>query len=538
MRHILLFRLIGLFILLSFSCGDSPAANRGDVASVLDSLDMTLQHRSQFDRQKNERIARLRVQLSRTAQPARRYRLLTALFGEYGSYRYDSAYHYASRAIALADQTGNPDYAAEARCNRAFCFLSAGLFHEALEGLESVDISNVSDTTRILYYNLCTRLYYAMSDYAQSEPFFSHYVKQGNRCQETAKRLLTPYSTMWYYVVGQRQMKDAEYGNSIASFETLLRRPDVTTHDRAIVESSIGWMWTVRGDELRAVVHLARAAMADCEASVKETTALCTLAELLYKQGDYKRATRYVELSLEDANFYGARLRKIETGRVLPIIEQKNYEILASRQHWLILGIVMALLLVAALAAATVIFIRQKRSLIEARKEIGQRNLQLENIVTQLNEANKIKDEYIGNSFYSNSEQINHLEKLYKTIGRRLAARQYDNVSEMLSESSLKEERDNMYAAFDATFLKIFPHFVESYNALFPPQEQKHPGEERLTTEMRIYALIRLGISQSERIAKFLNYSVNTINTYKTRIKNRSLVDNDLFEKKIMEIGS
>ena len=504
---------------------------------VLDSLDGMLLHRSQYDRQKNDRIARLRSQLARTVSAEGRYRLLTALFDEYSSYRYDSAYSYTSKAIAIADRLNNPVYSAEARCNKAFCFLSAGLFHEALETINAIDITRLSDKTKLNFYNLSTRLYYDMSDYAQSEPLYSHYLQLGNRSQENAQKLLSPHTTLWYYVVGQRQMKDNQFDSSIASFEAMLSRPDATIHYRAIAESCLGWMWMSKGDEQRAIVHLARAAMADCESSTKETTALCTLAELLYKQGDYKRAERYVQLSLEDANFYGARLRKIETGRVLPIIEQKNYEILASRQHWLILGIVMALLLVAALTAATIIFIHQKRSLLEARREISKRNQQLLDIVGQLNEANKIKDEYIGNSFYYNSEQINKLEKLYKTFSRRLAAKQYDSLRDMLSESSLKEERDNMYDAFDATFLKIFPNFVDSYNALFPEQEQKHPGEGKLTTEMRIYALIRLGISQSERIAKFLNYSVNTINTYKTRIKNKSLVDNDLFEQKIMAIG-
>lgn len=513
------------------------AASVDDVRSLLDSLDVTLEHRSQFDKQKQGRIARLRIRLAHASKPEDCYRVLTSLFEEYSSYRYDSAYYYTEKSIAIADQLGNADHSAESRCNLAFCFLSAGLFHESLQTLEAIDITKVTDSTKILYYNLCTRLYYDMSDYAVTEPFYSQYVRLGNSSQENASLLLAPHSTLWYYVVGQRQMKDKKYDSSIASFEAMLGKSDVSVHYRAIAESCLGWMWMLKGDDQRAVIHLARSAMADCQSSTKETTALCTLAELLYKQGDYKRASRYVELSLDDANFYGARLRKIETGRVLPIIEQKNYEILASRQHLLILGIVLALLLVAALTAATIIFIKQKRSLIETRHELSKRNRLLEQMVSQLNEANKIKDEYIGNSFYYNSEQISKVEKLYRTISRRLAAKQYDCLREMLSESSLKKERDNMYEAFDATFLKIFPHFVESYNALFPEEDRKHPAEGRLTTEMRIYALIRLGINQSERIAMFLNYSVNTINTYKTRVKNKSTVDNNLFEKKIMEIG-
>jgi putative regulatory protein susR len=153
-----------------------------------------------------------------------------------------------------------------------------------------------------------------------------------------------------------------------------------------------------------------------------------------------------------------------------------------------------------------------------------------------LEEVNKIKDEYIGRSFYINSEYINKVEKLYRTIDRKLMTRRIEDLRSSLKESELIAERKSMFVDFDETFLKLFPHFIEKYNELFDDPDSKCLDPKQLTTEMRIFALIRLGITDSERIATFLNYSVHTINTYKTRVKNRSHIDNDKFEGYIMKI--
>jgi hypothetical protein len=284
--------------------------------------------------------------------------------------------------------------------------------------------------------------------------------------------------------------------------------------------------------------YLEEAAECDLISSTKETTALRGLAELLYKNGDIKHATSYVQFSLDDANFYDARQRKIEVGEILPIIEQNRYNIVKSQRNILIGGVTLTTILVIIILVAFLVIYRQKKELQTIRNLISEHNKQLCITNNQLKEANKIKDEYIGNSFYINAEFIEKGERLYRMVDRKIKAHQFDDLRNALKESTLNQERDYMYAAFDATFLKIFPNFVVDYNALFPEEERKRPENEySLTTEMRIFALIRLGISSSERIAKFLNYSVHTINTYKTKVKNKSIIENDLFEGEIMKIG-
>lgn len=223
----------------------------------------------------------------------------------------------------------------------------------------------------------------------------------------------------------------------------------------------------------------------------------------------------------------------------MPIIEQDRFGIVERQRNILIGGIVLFLLFFTLLLSATLIIYKQVKKLRKARRTIEERNRELQQTNKQLSEANKIKDEYIGYSFYLNAEYIGKMESLYRMINRKIAAHQYEDLRTSFKESTLNNERDNMYASFDETFLKLFPGFITAYNQLFPAVENSHTeNSQSLTPEMRIFALIRLGICESERIAKFLNYSVHTINTYKTRVKNKSIVSNEQFEAKIMEIAA
>jgi len=273
-----------------------------------------------------------------------------------------------------------------------------------------------------------------------------------------------------------------------------------------------------------AVENLAEAAVCDLQSSTKETTALRMLADLLSRQGEVEGPTRYVRESFEDANFYNARLRKIEVGGILPIIERNHSENLRRERNMLLVSIIAALVLI--LVLIYLVFLNRRQ------------NRKLDEMYSRLAEADAIKTAYIGNSFYMNAEYIDKISTLYKTVDRMLVTRQYDELRRSIKESAISKERDIMCDAFDSTFLTIFPGFVDSYNALFNEEDRVTPPKHGLTTEMRIFALIRLGITESERIAKFLDYSVHTINTYKTRVKNKSTVPNDSFEEAIMKIGS
>lgn len=505
--------------------------------TMLIQLDNSLKEKNKYEKQKLENIARIKQKLKSEAGTGR-YAVVRQLYREYSSYQYDSAYVYAREMGRLARSLRSADYQVEGQCAIVFCLLSAGLYNEGSDALDSIDISRASAPYRKIFFTTAARFYYDMADFTHANPYMDRYVRQGGIYTDSLLHYLSEGSRDWLYAVGMREMKERHYDTCIRYFNALLKRTDTDTHMKAIVTSSLGWICLFKQQNEEAVSYLARAAVYDNQAATRETTALCTLARLLYQQGDIQRATEYVRQSLANANFYGARQRIIEVSGILPIIEQDRYSMMESQRNAMATTAVIAVLFVVALLVSTWLIRRQMKKLKQAQSVIAERKAQVEQKNAQLTEANKIKDEYIGQSFYTNAEYINKVTKLYRTIDQKIAARQYQDLRSLLKESELIAERKSMFADFDKTFLNLFPHFIDQYNCLFADAGDKGGADKpkTLTTEMRIFALIRLGITDSERIAKFLNYSIHTINTYKTRVKNKSLVDNDQFEARIMEI--
>ena len=529
------FFLVIVFFTLTIAGGFAHARKLND---SLNSLDRLLDRKEQFDKEKESVITGLKNQLSASKTPEEAYKHTIRLYDEYKSYQFDSAYHYAGNAYLIASKLDNPEYKLESKCAQIFCLLSAGLYKEAFDEYQKIGSENVSDPYKLGYYALAIRLNYAIADYNRTLPYYEKYVETGNRLTDSILTLTPRESADWNYYLAQKQMKNRDYPASIASFEKLITNDSIDTHTKAIIYSCLGWMYWQNGDSEKGFINLAESAKCDIMASVKETTSLCGLAELLYNGGDIDRANDYIQHSLSDANFYGARHRKIEVNNILPIIEQERYTLLKRQRNMMLIGGLIILALLLALAYALYKVAKQKRKIEDAQRLIEQHNDSLTHINAQLQEVNKIKNEYIGNSFYQSAQFIDKIEHVYKTVSVKIAARQYSDVPLYLKNTMIKEERNNMFTVFDKTFLRIFPDFVERYNNLFPEEERKYPDQtDSLTTEMRIFALIRLGVTDSERIARFLNKSIHTINTYKTRVKNKSLVENEIFEAKIMEIG-
>lgn len=508
-----------------------------EASEVLQRLDDALSSASKFDAEKKSQIKHLHDIASSARSENDRYKACIELYEAYESYKYDSASVYADKAMSLARHIGNADFMVEAACAKVFCLLSAGLYKEAFDEVGQVDISNASSPYLYKYYFVKWRLLADISDYSRAEPYMSQYIRQSRILVDTLCHYMRPKSTQWNYIIGMQLMKERKCRESESYFQKVLSDKHISMHERAISTSCLGYLYKLKGDTVKALRYLAEAAICDIKSSTKETTALRQVGALLFAQGDVEHAINYVQKALDDANFYNARQRKIEIGGVLPVIEQSRYKDMRAQRNVMILCIVMAFALLGVSAVSSLFIKKQMRKLKLATRIIQERNQKLEQANAQLSEANKIKTEYIGKSFYQSAGYFEKIEKLYRLVDRKLSARQYDDLRRTLSERSLMEERKDMYADFDETFLRLFPSFIEKYNKLFNEKDRKNPSDTMaLSNEMRIFALIRLGITDSERIALFLNYSVNTINTYKTRVKNKSLVNNDEFEQHIMAI--
>lgn len=527
------FSYVFVMLLLMFS----QPSQADNISDLLERLDKSLSHKTEYEQIKKERIEKLQRLLRETSDLEILYKSERELFEEYKSYRYDSASVCAQRCLDLAIQMGNKEYEAEAQCNIAFGLVAAGIPMEANRILCDIDASTLPQHIRQNYYFTCYKLWSEEANRIQGVNLSREYSDQSNTYLDSLCMCLDASDPELLNFGGSRYMRLHQYKEAIASFEKYLSVKSLDAHKKAMAYAEMAWAYRWLNNEDKAIENFILSAIFDNESATREITALYLLAQHLTKRGDTDRAFRYVHLALDDINFYDANQRKLELGSILPQIEQERYNIISSQRNTMMVAVVLAFLLVLAVFASYML-LRKKNRLLSLSEEQERKNLEvIEAANQQLIEANKIKTEYIGQTFCANAEFITKLDKLYKAIERQITTKQYDKIKETVSNKKLEQERENMYAAFDSTFLGLFPNFITQYNKLFDEKDRRYPElENSLTSEMRIFALIRLGITDSERIGNFLDYSVHTVNTYKTRIKNRSIVDNDKFEGMIRMI--
>ncbi len=528
--------LLGL-ILIQFSL----ILRATNIDSMFVELDQYIAKGDHYIGIKENKISQLTIQFRNSHKnPGGQLKYSAALFDEYKSYKYDSAYYYALKTLDISKNLNNPEKVTEAKTRLVFCYLSSGLFKEAFDLATSINVINCSPAVKLQYYKVMARLYYDLADYNSVKPFKSQYDNLGIRYSDSIISLLPDNSSEKLSSLGLLKMKRKDYNGAAEEFQQALAITS-DNHEYAIAASSLGYIYTVTNQNEEATVHIIKAAIADIKSSTKETVALRLLAAQLYQEKkDINHAYKYIKIALDDAVCYNARHRKIEIGSILPIIEKERIDAVEHQRNMLIWMVSLVSILLLSLLGTTLIIYKQLNKIKAARLTIEEQNEKLLQVNSDLKETSNIKDKYIGHFFYINYQYIDKLEHIYRMINRKVVTKQAEELSKLFKESELENDRKNMYTSFDETFLKLFPDFVHEFKKLFPTEEQEqiHTDGINLSIEMRIFALIRLGVYESEKIGKFLNYSVHTINTYKSKVKNKSIIPNDLFEQKIMEIKS
>jgi DNA-binding CsgD family transcriptional regulator len=273
-------------------------------------------------------------------------------------------------------------------------------------------------------------------------------------------------------------------------------------------------------------------AISDIRSAIKDQASLWTLATILSQRGDVNRAFKYIRVSWDETKFFNAPLRNQQTLKGLSAIDEVYQAKIEKQNVSLRIYLTITIALAVMLAIAILLVYRQMNKLSVAHHSISVAN-------RKLSESNKIKEEYIGRFLTLCSFYVDRLESFRTTIARKSRSGQ---LAEYLNDSKIKNMKDedlaNLLKSFDTAFLRLFPHFVSDFNALLAPDQQmKIAGDELLNTELRIFALIRLGVEDSSKIAEFLHYSANTIYNYRARIKKNSIVPREEFEKYVMKIG-
>jgi hypothetical protein len=466
------------------------------------------------------------------------------LYSAYKVFQYDSSYNYAKKMLAVALRLNDAALINYARIKMGFSLLSSGMYKETLDSLAAIQISAVPDSCRAEYYALMGRYYYDLGDYDKDQYHTPRYNEKGAQYIDSALALYDKNSYDYIYYEGLKQLKSGNRADAKRNFDQLLSRTSLTPHQVAITASTLSDLYIQNSDNDPAILLLIKAVIADVRSSTKETSAAFILSTLLYKRADIKNASVCINQAFTDAVFFGARQRKVQVGDVLPLIEAQKYAIVEQQRTKLLwyAGLVTFLLLL--VVVLTIIVFKQlkegkraQKVILEAHRNMQEANRRLSETNEKLNDANKIKEEYIGYFFNVNSEFFDKIERFKKSIDQKLTDRKYDEIRFLVNNINLKREKDDLLKHFDRAFLKLFPNFVAEFNELFKEEDRIELADnELLNTDLRIFALARMGIHENEKIAHILQYSVNTINTYKTRIRNKSIVPNDEFEKRIMEI--
>ena len=498
--------------------------SRGVTPQDLALLDDALSHKEVYAQQKYDQI---RAITDSNLSTYDRYLLLTE---EYQSYSYDTATLYVEKLTDEATTVGDADKIAEAQIKRAFLFLSSGLFKEAADVFENIDTATLCPSLRAEYHIHYARLLYDMADYVHGQ-ISAEYLACGHCQSEQALRYISANDTVRYWSTAALfANKQNDWALAIERFERALQCSTINEHERAIAYSSMGFAYNCLGNQDAAEHYWVLAAIADLKSCTKETMAISIVAQRIYQNGDIPHATRYIQQALSDAQFYNARHRQLHVSKILPIIEQ--HQILTQQnanRRIRILNICLYVLLGILLLALIFLYNRIKATNAAERtmKDMNQR----------LSEANYIKEECIATFLCNESSVYSKLERYQRYVKKRTHDKQWDDLQQIPPYADVRMLRNDFYKRFDSMFLHIFPNFIAQFNLLLDADKQISVRTgELLTTELRIFALIRLGINDNQQIATLLDYSINTIYTYKTRVKNYSQLSAEEFYQRLMQI--
>ena len=548
MKNIIIFLCLCTICMCRLHAADSSRAD-----SLLLKLDQAIKERPIYMEQKELKLVELKRLLHRQIPDEERFAILGTLLDEYRSFNTDSALHMAEEREQIAIRLGNREYIDNARMNKADVLGMTGMYKEVMDLMRNIHIDRLPVDIHPYYYHIYRTVYGLMADYAVTAYEKKLYTELTDKYRDSL--LLVNKDNLLIHTLIQSDQYNVrnEYDKAIRLLTDYLALQKDYEHDVAICAYTLSESYRLKGDKEKEKEYLIVSAMADMKTAVREYISLRKLAVLLYQEGDIERAYSYVKICMEDAAACNARLRKLEILEIFPIINdayQQKTEKQQEQMKWALVSI--SLLSLFLLLAIFYVYKQMKkvaaarRELIDANKRLKELNDELHLSNAQLKEANHsiaensyLKEEYIGRYMDQCSVYLEKMDNYRRSLGKIAATGNVEELYKNIKSSKFIEgELKEFYTNFDNTFLQLFPTFVEDFNALLADDEQiSLKAGERMNTELRIFALIRLGITDSVKIAQFLRYSVTTIYNYRTKVRNKAAGDRDLLEQEVMTIG-
>ena len=564
----------GLFILIvcllfpAYVCADTSKHALEENRKLLHSLDSLLEQQDLFVRVKEERIKQLKMQYSRVKDVKELYAMNRMVYLEYRVYDADSALHYINKNIQLAQQTNNRTWEVVSLLEQSFVLTSSGLLTEALKAVSDIQPEELPQNLRSEYFGRLCTLYSRLRDYSSENSQLSeHYNNLQKAFRDSVYLTATPDELRHWNCRAWLYMGTPEIEPVKQAFEENKQTLSNDSRKYSIATYNLSAIYRSENNESKYLENLILSAMADIRSVNGDIGSLQEIAEYLFKHGEIDRAYNYILYCSQKAMLFHNRVRIVKMSHLQNQIYKAYQEQSRTQQKRLQASLIAVSFLFLVLIGAFLFIRKQMRRLKEANLKLDSTNqklsvnmdalstahqrleevniqlkdlnTQLQEVNDQLRESNYVKEEYIGYVFNICSTYISKLEEFRKNINRKLKVGQIEDVKAMTdSSATASNELKEFYQNFDTIFLHLYPDFVGDFNALLLPEERIELKEgELLNTELRIHALIRLGITDSVKIADFLHCSAQTVYNNRLRTRNKSIIPKEDFINAVKKLG-
>jgi hypothetical protein len=482
-----------------------------------------------------------------------RFLITKKLIYELEYYSFDAALYYSLENQKLASKINNPLFISESKILIAKILMESGRYKESLDILNEIQRKKIPSELLSSYFFSLKEGYSELSYYSSIQKNKDIYYQLYNKYQDSLSNIL-PKSSDEILRLKEKELRDnRQLDEALKVNEIRIKGKKSGTRLFSLITFERSLLYELAKNTTQEKKYLILSAISDIEASVKDNASLSKLAMIFYKENKIYKAHKYINFSLDDAKFFNSKLRFINLSKILTLITEA-YEKQSDHQKNKLTNSLYFISALAAFLFFTLIFIyKQNKNLSIARKQLKNNNAELKNLNSQLNNSNNelkdlyqkllkadlVKEKYVGTFLNLYSDYINKLDLYRKLVKKHI---KLDRIDELLKITESKQVIDTeikiFHKNFDESFLHIYPNFIEQFNTLLKKDKQVTLKKgELLNTELRIYALIRLGINNSDQIATILRYSVSTIYNYRVKLKNNSLHTRDNFEDEVKKIS-
>lgn len=525
--------------LLTLTLISLPVTANDEVGTLLKVLDKALQNKSAYTRQKQKEIDSLKIELDRCHSVEGKAGIAQSLCFAYSAFQKDSALTYAIRMKELAQKSHHQELITEAQLDYSRMLSSMGFFNEALAIIHAIRPEELSPRLKAEYFLGQVTIYDHQKAFASNENDSQKNDEIAQLYRDSLLQCTEVPSNVRAFMSAPTLLYHKKYDDAILLLDSVYRNYPPYSRDAGIIAYSLACAYQGKEEQEKATEYFAISAISDVVNGTRENLSLKILAKLIFESGDINRAYHYMKNAMEDAILCNARINTIEASDMYLFID-KAFQEKEKRKFILITTLLVAFCLVCILLFILFVQLKkQKRKVEQANDSLSYHLDEIRQMNSILADNSKIKEEYVG--LYM-EQYTNYISKIDNFKKRALKIARSEDIKKVVAflDSSLNTEEDlaEFYNNFDKAILNLFPNFVADFNALLLPENEIIPAPNKLLTpELRIFALIRLGITDNVKIARFLQYSLSTIYNYRSKMRIKAKGDRNEFEQKVSQIG-